>query len=645
MKTKQLLLAGLNERQTEAVLIAGGPTCVYSGAGTGKTTVITKRVAHLLFSGVRPEEVLVVTFTNKAARELRFRLGGLHSEAYRVCAATFHSVCLKWLRELHKELDLGFSRKFSVYDQDDALKVIRKVRDAVTPKVKVKNAEYQTFIDRAKNAGLEPDGDFTAFKGNIPERAIGVYKAYQDALVASDAMDFNDLIGYVVRLLTTNDGVRKSLQCRYSQILVDEYQDTNLMQNQLIKLLAEGHKNVFVVGDDDQSIYGWRGSEVENLLRFGELFAGTRTIKLEQNYRSSGNIVGAAASVICKNKVRAEKTLRTDNAEGDKIKVQSFLSSFGEAEFVAADIQRMAKRVAYDEVAVVYRKHDQVRQIEKELIKSGIPYRMHSGLGLFERAEIKDIMAIGEVIENPDSYAAADRLIRMMHDVTPAQVKAIDSRAETTGVSVWEAAKALVEEKHSVAAKLGVLFPAMEKIGDSVRQKPASFVDAVKKYFGLVGYIHSHYATVKDDDDEQEKEAASRMQNIEHLQEIYQKYFVENEEANLSDWLASIHLNEDDEADKTGKVVLLTLHAAKGLEWRSVYVIGACEPNFPEPRNRDNSRAYEEERRLMYVGMTRAKNFLTITGFQTSYANGHGRNGAMNDFVREISKEFIVKTR
>jgi DNA helicase-2/ATP-dependent DNA helicase PcrA len=629
-------LDNLNQAQREAALHRDGPAVVFAGAGSGKTRIITMRIAWLIDQGVSPWQILALTFTNKAAREMRDRVLGLCSVADKALISTFHSACAKWLREFAPEL--GFTSDFTIYDDADQNSVIKKImqRGNLRLDKEVTVAEYRHAINHSKTLGLFPqdrDAHRAAFKEFMPTGGVDVYAAYQETLALANAMDFGDLIMNMVLLLRTNERVRSLMQSRYRYILVDEYQDTNKPQIELLQLLAASHRNLFVVGDDDQSIYSWRGAVPANIIDFEKMYPKVKVCKLEQNYRCSSNIVNAASAVVSHNKKRAEKTLRTDNPPGDLIDFRYETDGEFEAWWLADTIKSERAVFDYDDVAVFYRTNSQSRVVEDALRKEKIPYQIYGNVRFYDRVEVKDILAYIKLIVNPRDDVS---FMRAMN--TPARglgdsaEVTISNRGRDKGISAFEAARQLAcEAVPRLSSKLEsfvALIDDLKKILDA--QPLPEFLEALIERINYFAYLAKKYPDQSED----------KQDNVMELASAIAEYVEETPGATLSDWLQSIMLASDVEGD-AGGVSLMTLHMAKGLEFERVFLIGLEDGLLPHFNSCDDKLELEEERRLFYVGMTRAKKKLSLSAAYMRRTWGQTQANDVSRFLKELPPKYV----
>ncbi len=643
MNGQDKILEGLNAEQYQAVTHVDGPLLVLAGAGSGKTRVLTSRVAYLVAQGhAAPEQILAVTFTNKAAGEMKARIEKLTAiDQRRMQVSTFHSFSSLLLRFYGDRF--GVPKNFTIYDEDDAMSLIKTsitelgldIKTTAPPMVRGK-------ISDAKSQ-LVDSGKYLTMAGNfITERVARVYELYQKKLFAARAVDFDDLLFFAVKILREDEETRTRLQNKYHFVMIDEYQDTNHAQYMLAKLLTASHKNLFAVGDEDQSIYGWRGATIDNILNFEKDYPGCRLIRLEQNYRSTQTILKAASEVVANNQMRKGKTLYSVGDKGDPVSLLIVETDRDEAEKICENIETLiASGTVRREIAILYRTNAQSRAIEESLKRRFIPYRIVGGLRFYQRKEIKDMMAYLRLIENPKDDVSFRRIInyprRGIGDTTVASMAEL---ARTKSLSLYE-----------LAADKG----ANQDLGRTVVAKLARFVEMIT-YFKemsrtlplepLLTLVAERSGINKDLKDNDPSGNEGRLDNVAELASSAGDFGLDRPEATLADFLQEISLYTDlDNWDRdSDTVTLMTIHAAKGLEFEAVFVAGLEEGLFPLGRSLENPADLEEERRLFYVGMTRAKKRLFI-----SYANMRarlgGRQSIRSRFVDELPDEVVVAER
>ena len=633
-------LTRLNPPQRAAVECTEGPLLVLAGAGSGKTRVLTYRVAHLMEKGVPAWKILAITFTNKAAREMAERVKQLTGEAGdEAWISTFHACCARILRrDIEK---LGYKRQFAIYDTDDSMTVIK----AILKSLNLSDKEYppravRAVISDAKNRMLSPK-EWLADAGSDARnrRYFEVYEQYEKTLRGNNALDFDDLLIRTLELLSQNPPVLEYYQRRFEYILVDEYQDTNAAQYELVRLLAGEKHNLCVVGDDDQSIYGWRGADIRNILDFEKDFPEAKVVKLEQNYRSTGNILDAANQVIAHNRGRKEKALWTEAGEGERIALYHALDERDEAAFVAAMARKLiAHGDRPGEIAVLYRTNAQSRVLEEAFVRGGVPYRVYGGQKFYERKEIKDLISYMRALVNPDDDVSLRRVInepkRGIGDATVDQLAAYAAENELPLMSaVLDADGAgLSARARKLVGEFGEL---MVDLTDAMyEQKPGEFVQTL---IDRTGYVRALEA-VKTPENE------SRVENIRELQGAVAEFERLNPEGGLSDFLENVALVSDtDSIDEAGgSVTLMTLHSAKGLEFDDVFLPGMEDGIFPLSRAMYDDDQLEEERRLAYVGITRAKKRLFLSHARTRMLYNARSANALSRFVGEIPARLIT---
>ena len=635
----------LNPMQKEAVLHTEGPLLILAGAGSGKTRVLTHRVAYLIDEKqVNPWNILAITFTNKAAGEMRERvdqLVGFGAES--IWVSTFHSTCVRILRR-HIEY-LGYTTNFSIYDSDDQktlMKQVFKVMDVDTKQFKERSV--LGTISSAKDKLIGPDEFLLNAGQDFRQRRIGeIYKEYQKRLRKNNALDFDDLIVKTVELFQNNSEILNYYQERFKYIMVDEYQDTNLAQFKLISLLASKYRNLCVVGDDDQSIYRFRGADIGNILSFEETFPGAKVIKLEQNYRSTQNILNAANGVIRHNRGRKDKTLWTANGEGELIRFKQFVTAREEADFVAREIRDSV--YAYQDQAVLYRTNAQSRLLEERCIFYNVPYRLVGGVNFYQRKEIKDILAYLKTIANGVDDLSVLRIINVpKRGIGATTMGKVTIFASEHGMSLYDALREArqIPGIGKVAEKIGTFIGQMESFRARAQSEDYTIQDLIEGIMDETGYQQELEA-------EGEVESQTRLENIEELVNKAVSYEEDSEHSTLDEFLEQVALVADiDNMDESeNRVTLMTLHSAKGLEFPKVYLVGLEDGLFPSMMsiNSDDKTDMEEERRLCYVGITRAKNELVITSARQRMVNGETRYCKPSRFLEEVPGELLEEER
>jgi DNA helicase-2/ATP-dependent DNA helicase PcrA len=603
-------LADLNPTQREAVLTTEGPLLVIAGAGSGKTRVLTYRVAHLINAvGAKPNEILAITFTNKAAGEMKERLQRLLGRTGQgLWILTFHAACGRILRREAQRL--GYRSNFTIYDQADQVRLVKQCLEELErdPK-RFTPRGIHNQISHAKNRLISPDEYANQVQSFYDQTVADVYQLYQRRMFGSNAVDFDDLLMLTVDVLERFPDVREKWQKAFRYILVDEYQDTNHAQYRLLQLLAEKHQNLMAVGDPDQSIYAFRGADINNILDFERDFPGTRTIALEQNYRSTNSILNAANNVISNNRERKPKELWSELGDGEPVRVLEVEDEHAEARFVAAGIAGLVEEgFSGDEVAIFYRTNAQSRVLEDVLVRQGVGYQVIGGPRFYERAEIKDAMAYLQVIDNPYDAVSLQRIAnRPRRGIGDSSLARLQTWADAQGRSLWEATE-FAEEAGVGAAPLRAVQgfrTLMQSLQSGALELPVS--ELLERTLERSGYLEALEA-------ERTIEALGRLENLQELVGVAREYQERAEEPSLSRFLQEISLYSDQDAirGEESLVTLMTLHNAKGLEFRAVYLIGMEEGIFPHSRSIEE-QGIEEERRLAYVGMTRAREQLTFT--------------------------------
>ena len=639
------LLDALNEPQKEAVVTTKGPLLILAGAGSGKTRVLTHRTAYLIEEcGVNPYNIMAITFTNKAAGEMRERIDqmvGYGSES--IWVSTFHSTCVRILRRYIDRL--GYSTNFTIYDSEDQKTLMKDICKRLEIDTKMyKEKMFLVAISNAKDELIDPITFETQAAGDyVKHRQAQVYHEYQRALKQNNALDFDDLIMKTVELFKLDKEVLSSYQERLRYIMVDEYQDTNTAQFELIRLLASKYKNLCVVGDDDQSIYKFRGANIYNILNFEQHFPEAKVIKLEQNYRSTQNILDAANAVIANNQGRKEKRLWTDNGAGDRITFEQLDTASEEADFVAKDIAKRVRKgeYQYKDCAILYRTNAQSRLFEERFITANIPYKIFGGVNFYSRKEVKDLLAYLKTIDNGMDDLSVRRIINVpKRGIGAASINKVALYAQEQEISFYEAL-CMAEQVPGLgraAAKIQpfVLFIQAMK----AKAKLLSVPDLLQEIIDVTGYVKELEAEGTD-------EAEARIENIDELISKAADYAQNEEAPTLGGFLENVALVADiDNFDENSDyVVLMTLHSAKGLEFPNVYLAGMEDGLFPSYMSitSDNAQAeIEEERRLAYVGITRAKKNLTITSARVRMVRGQTQYNKVSRFVKEIPADLLA---
>lgn len=656
-------IATLNGPQAEAVQCTEGPLLVLAGAGSGKTRVLTYRIAHLVEDlDVAPWEILAITFTNKAAAEMRERLQGIIGPRCRgMWVSTFHSMCVRMLRADAERL--GFSKGFTIYDTDDQKRLYKEIMAEldIDPKRFPVNA-LMGRISQAKNELIVP-GDFEKQAIDpVGKVAARIYTRLQERLRAANAFDFDDLLVYAYLLLKNHPDVLEAYQERFRYIMVDEYQDTNHAQYAITGLLAQKYKNIMVVGDDDQSIYSWRGADLRNILDFEKDYPEARVVKLEENYRSMGNILAAANAVIANNLTRKPKKLFTSKPAGDKISVYSATDERDEGRWIASEIEHQhGEGMSYNQIAVFYRTNAQSRMLEDMLMRAGVPYRLIGGTRFFDRAEIRDVMAYLNLVVNPANDVAAHRVINVpKRGIGKTTVEHIDYVARETGITFLQAAELCIAD---------------DQIRSATRKAIAEFVALIHEAQGYAGDLRKVVEAIVDKaglirvlEAENSDDAAGRIENIQELFGVVDEYAQTHDDADalfepptaedapeaddeppvrtfqansLPDFVEWVTLRTDmDTVAEDGEAItMMTIHAAKGLEFDCVFVAGMEESLFPHGNSSQDSQGLEEERRLAYVAITRARKKLYLTNAFTRQIFGQSSANPPSRFIGEIPLE------
>ncbi|KHD89114.1 MAG: ATP-dependent DNA helicase [Bdellovibrio sp. ArHS] len=638
----------LNPPQKDAVETLEGPLLILAGAGSGKTRVLTHRMANIIGQGVAaPDEILCVTFTNKAAKEMEHRIYKILSDMgahvrSQLWINTFHSFCVRVLRQ-HITL-LDYKPFFGIYDSSDQLSQIKKVMTALNINDKMYPAKnFQSRISSAKMMGLSPEAFEKNAKRLMDAKTVEVYKAYEVEMKKANSLDFDDLLMKTYELFRMYPDVLKMYQEKFRYIMVDEYQDTNHIQYLLVQMLAKAHRNLCVVGDEDQSIYSWRGADIKNILDFEKDFREAKVVKLEENYRSSANIVNAATAVIKNNSQRKDKTLFTSNNPGDLIHVREEKNEYDEAKFVAKTIQTMMNEGegSYNDYAVFYRTNAQSRVLEEQLRTLAIPYRLVGGVRFYERMEIKDILSYMKLAINPADDIALKRIINVpARGIGKTTIEKIEEFAAQKNLNMYQAAGKACDERLFNAGTTGKIRRFLELM-DELQTNALNF--KIVDFYHIVLDRTEYLLNLKKDES---PEAQARIENLEELDNAIAQFAKERgEESTLTSFLEEMALVSDvDSLDQEqNSVTLMTLHISKGLEYPYVFVVGMEENLFPSGRSLDSDgeEDVEEERRLAYVGMTRARQKLWLTYAKMRRVWGQEQMNPPSRFIKEIPKEFI----
>jgi DNA helicase-2/ATP-dependent DNA helicase PcrA len=636
-----LNLDDLNPAQRDAVLAPEGPILILAGAGSGKTRVLTYRIAHLLAEGkATPERMLAVTFTNKAAGEMRERIAAMVGENSRwPWVSTFHSACARILRQ--EAESLGFRPNFSILDEGDAMTVMRRVIEeaalagAPTPEV------ARARIEQLKNDAVSPAAFAESAGGDSRDAVLAtVYRLYRERLRAMNAMDFSDLLLNVHEIFERDPGVLLRWQSRAEHLLVDEYQDTNRVQYLLVRALSARSSNLCVVGDEDQSIYRWRGADIRNILDFERDFPQARIFKLEQNYRSTKTILAAADTVIRNNRERKEKRLWTENAAGEMVTYFTGVTERDEADFIAREIGRLTAEGGADpsEIVVFYRVNAQARVVEEALVRRRVPYYVVGGLRFYEHREVKDLLAYLRVLANPADAVSVERMVGApTRGVGAKTLEAAAQIAAEEGVTTFEALGRLETNSRVAlrsAKQAGELYGWMRDLGDRAPTvKVRAILDEVITRAGFLSYLDAM------------PDGAARRQNVAEMLSAADAFDAEGQNGGLADFLERVALvsDADQVAGRGGRAALMTLHTSKGLEYPVVFIAGMEEGLFPHFRSGDDGREVEEERRLCYVGMTRARRLLYLTNTLTRELYGQRNESRPSRFLGEIDPALITR--
>lgn len=629
----------LNPQQQQAVLHKEGPLLVLAGAGSGKTRVVTHRIAHLIESGVSPSEILAVTFTNKAAEEMRSRIRSMKN--VQVAAYTFHSLGARILRESIGLL--GYPRDFVIYDEEDSLKLLKTCAASLglsEDKSDLRQAKQE--ISRAKNE-LQKEGSSRQSRG-----FSSLYPLYQQKLQECGALDFDDLLCLTVRLLKEHPEARAMYQSRWRFLLIDEYQDTNFAQYTLAKLLLGPEQNLFAVGDPDQSIYSWRGARPQNILQFEDDFPGARVVTLDQNYRSTNHILQAANGLIVQNGRKFAKALWSELGEGNKVAICSTASERQEAEYVAKRIVFFTKTegLSLDKMAIFYRTNAQSRSLEDALLSYKIPYQIIGGLSFYERREIKDLLAYLRMLLSDTDLISFFRTINLpKRGLGPSAIEKLERAAEEQGLSMFALCRRLAsdprgiegfsltpKQKKGIAAYVSLILDLREDLASS---SVSAILERLVERSGYLAFL-----------EEEQETAQERKENISELIAKAMEREEEEEEFSLTQFLEELSLRTQEErgGEEEASLKLMTLHNSKGLEFDTVFLVGLEEDLLPHINSRDDEAALEEERRLCYVGMTRAKRRLTLTHAVYRFVWGVSRAMRPSRFLRELPKENIFRT-
>ena len=636
----QDLIEGLNDKQKEAVLATEGPCLVIAGAGSGKTKVLTHKIAYLMSEKyIKPWNILAITFTNKAANEMKERVEGLVGEAAKdMWIGTFHSICVRILR---KYIDrLGFDHTFLIFDTSDQRTLIKEC-------MKTLKVDDKMFTDRSvlaeisngKNEMLEPKAYQTKYAGDYRKEVIGrIYELYQQRLKENNAIDFDDIINYTIKILTNNEDALEYYTNKFQYVLVDEYQDTNKAQFTLVTILASKYGNITVVGDNDQGIYSFRGADISNILNFEKDFPGTKIVKLEQNYRCTGNILKAANAVIKHNENKYEKKLWTQNDEGALPVIHKADDEYDEGRFIAEEINHLRREeyFKYSDFSILYRMNSQSRAIEEILRREGIPYKIVGGLKFYERKEIKDIISYLRLIYNFSDNISLRRVINEpKRGIGKTSIDNIQEISEKTGLSMFDIIKHADEYGlNRVKANADEFIQTIEYLRSKMEE--LSISELIKETLNKTGYTKALEL-------ENTTEAETRIENLEEFLTVAIEFEEEEAENTLGDFLEGITLSSDIDGmeDSEDSVTLMTLHSAKGLEFPVVFLVGLEEGIFPGNKSIGEPKELEEERRLFYVGITRAKQYLYLTCAKKRTIFGSTSYNQISRFINEIPSDLL----
>ena len=633
-------LNNLNSAQKEAVLYLDGPLLIVAGAGSGKTKVLTSRIAHIIKEKKAfPNQILSVTFTNKAAKEMQNRVSAiLNSEAIGLSwLGTFHSICAKLLRK-HAPA-AGLTSNFTIIDTDDQVRLIKNICKAENIDIKQLAPKYiLSIIDRWKNKGFYPN-EVVIDKNDIYEKIVlPLYKIYQQKLLDLNACDFGDLILHVVKILERNLDIREIYSNNFKYILVDEYQDTNYIQSRWLYLLSDKHKNLCCVGDDDQSIYSWRGAEIKNFLEFDQVYKNVKVIRLEENYRSSQNILSVASSLIANNQNRVGKTLKTTMEVGDLVKLNCFKNGKDEAIGISDEIEKkLKKKYSFNNIAILVRAIFQTREFEERFLKIGLPYRILGGTKFYERAEIKDCVAYLRLIHQPKDDLAFDRIVNNpKRSIGESTIKSIHEFSKENSVSLEISSKQLIEQnliKPKTKIGLSSFLFLMDKWRNDINIKKINHIKLLQLVLDESGYS-SMLINKKDIENE------NRLENIKELLSAMKEF------DNLESFLEHVALATSIDQDWEGeRVNMMTMHGSKGLEFDVVFLPGWEEGLFPHQKSIEEKgqNGLEEERRLAYVGITRAKKKALVSFAMNRFYQGNWIDSMASRFIEELPEQFLEK--
>ena len=634
------ILEGLNNKQYEAVTSTEGPCLVIAGAGSGKTKVLTHKIAYLIQEkGVKPWDILAITFTNKAANEMKERIANLVGESAKdIWMGTFHSICVRILRRFIDRI--GFETSFIIFDTSDQKTLVKNcLKDLSIDDKMFNDRAVLSEISNAKNEMLTPAEYQAKAMGDFRKEKIStVYELYQKRLKENNAIDFDDIINYTIKILQENEDVREYYCNKFRYILVDEYQDTNKSQFTLVTILASAYKNITAVGDNDQGIYSFRGADISNILNFEKDFKGTKIIKLEQNYRCTGNILKAANAVIKNNEVKYKKALWTENEEGSLPKVYQAKNEYDEGTYIVEQIEHLKREeyYKYSDFAILYRMNTQSRAIEEILRREGIPYKIIGGLKFYERKEIKDVISYLRLIQNPSDNISLKRVINEpKRGIGKTSLDNIEKLAEETGISMYEIIKNADQYGlNRVFLNSREFVNVIEELRN--KKDDIKISELIKETLNKSGYTKAL-------EEENTIEAENRIENLDEFLTVAIEFEDESAENKLSDFLEGITLSSDiDNMEETDdSVTLMTLHSAKGLEFPVVFLVGMEEGIFPGYKSISEPKELEEERRLCYVGITRAKKNLFLTCSKQRTIFGSTSCNPISRFLKEIPEELL----
>ena len=636
----QEILEGLNDKQYEAVVNTEGPCLVIAGAGSGKTKVLTHKIAYLIGEkDVKPWDIIAITFTNKAANEMKERIAGLVGDSAKdIWMGTFHSICVRILRRFIDRI--GFDTSFIIFDTSDQRTLVKNcLKDLAIDDKMFTDRAVLSEISNAKNDMLEPSSYQAKAVGDFRKEKIAeVYELYQKRLKENNAIDFDDIINYAIKILVENPDILEYYSNKFKYVLVDEYQDTNKAQFTLITLFASKHGNITVVGDNDQGIYSFRGADITNILNFEKDFPGTKIIKLEQNYRCTGNILKAANSVIKNNETKYKKELWTENEQGNLPKVYSAENEYDEGSFIVEQINRLRREeyFKYSDFAILYRMNTQSRAIEDILRREDIPYKIVGGLKFYERKEIKDIISYLRLIQNPSDNLSLKRIINEpKRGIGKTSLDNIEALANQNEISMYEIIKNADQYGlNRVFVNSREFISVMEEL----RAKKDDLVisELIKQTLNKTGYTKAL-------EDENTIEAENRIENLEEFLTVAMEFEEESADNGLSEFLEGITLSSDIDnmEDTEDTVTLMTLHSAKGLEFPAVFLVGMEEGIFPGYKSISEPKDLEEERRLCYVGITRAKQYLFLTCSKQRTIFGSTSCNPVSRFLKEIPADLL----